>query len=146
MSADADSPPTSGIRVARPVIDELRRMTDPNVAAALRRYINSIPHSAGVPIDIPDPPPGTQYLAIVPEEQELPVIVYRPTLPDERGEWLITALLGRDTYEQQRQAEKRGLLQNDAVRAGIKAAAVAAVGAVIGILAARDLSNTTPNA
>lgn len=134
MSASADSPPASGIRVTRPVMDELWKIADPGEGAALRRYINSIPQAVGTPVDIPGAPPGTQYLAIVPEESELPVIVYRPALPDEQGEWLVTALLPRETYQQQKQAEKRGLLQNDTVRAGILAAALAAAGIAVGIL------------
>ncbi len=140
----ADSPRASGIRVTRPVIDELQKITDAGLAGTLRRYINSIPQLEGTPIDIPGAPAGTQYLALVPDEPELPVIVYRPTLPGEQGEWLVTALLDRDTYGQQKQAEKRGLLQNDAVRAGIQAAAMAAVGIAIGILVGRDATGSSP--
>ncbi|HVB45232.1 MAG TPA: hypothetical protein VNF47_21360 [Streptosporangiaceae bacterium] len=133
-----------GVRVTRAAMEELWKITNPAQGGTLRRLIVGIPQAEGIPVDISGAPPGTQYLAIVSDDPELPVIVYRPTLPDEEGEWLVTALLDRDTYQQQKQAEKRGLLQNDTVRAGIQAAAMAAAAIAIGMLIGRDISAGAP--
>jgi hypothetical protein len=121
MTAGSHDP--SGIRIAGPVLKELGAMRGAGHRAVLIRSIGSISQGAGEPVDIPGAPPGTSYLALVPAEPSLPVIIYRPMLPDEDGDWLVTALLDRDTYRQQREAEKRGILGDPAIRSSIQVAA-----------------------
>jgi hypothetical protein len=142
MTAPEASARSVRTRVARPVADEIEAM-DPPSRQALAQHVVDISDAVGEPIDIPGAPPGTSYLAFVPPEPNLPVIVYRPMRPDEDGDWLVTALLDRETYTQQRIAEVGGLLSNPAVRAGIQAAAITAAGIAIGMVAGRNATGNT---
>jgi hypothetical protein len=140
MSTPAASPPASGLRVTRAVAEQLGTYPE-EARATIRRYMNSInENTVGKPVDIPGAPRGTRYLALEPEESALPVIIYRPNLPSEGSGWLIAALLDRDTYAQQREAESRGLLSNPTVRAGIRAAAITAAGVAVALAARRAIA------
>ena len=119
------------IRVARTVLGEIKGLEPPE-ADAVKETIDSIGTAEGVPVDIPVAPPGTAYLALAPSDQAAPVVIYRPMLPDEGGDWLVTALMDRDDYEVQREAQRRGLLHDPAVRTAVTAAATAISDAVNG--------------
>ena len=113
----------SGVQVAQPVLRKLRSM-ERQVAAAVTRTILRIPQDTGKPIrlDVPDDPPGREYLALLPDLQEAPAVIYRRENPG----WLVTALMDRDKYRAYRQAEQKGLLDDPVVRFAATAALVAA--------------------
>ncbi len=119
------------IRVARTVLDEIKGLEPPE-ADAVRETIDSIRTTDGVPVDIPVAPPGTAYLALAPADPAAPVVIYRPMLPDEGGDWLVTALMDREDYGVQREAQRNGLLRDPAVRTAVTAAATAISDAVNG--------------
>jgi hypothetical protein len=124
MSTPPDGTPRLAVRVARTVIDEIGQLP-PKEAKAVQAAIRSIGSTAGQPIDIPGAPPGVTYLALAPDLRSAPIVIYRPLLPDEEGDWLVTALIDPDTYEHQREAERRGWLDDPLFRAAITGAAAA---------------------
>jgi hypothetical protein len=91
----AATPPGGDVRVTRIVLETVTGMGDTPARSALLRYISSIGETSGQPIDIPGAPTGTRYLAITLPEPSLPLIVYRPGLPEEGGGW------GRDSAARQ---------------------------------------------
>ena len=131
------------IRVARTVLDEIKGLEPPE-ADAVRETIDSIGATEGEPVDIPVAPPGTAYLALAPADQAAPVVIYRPMLPDENGDWLVTALMDRDDYEVQQEAQRHGLLRDPAVRTAVTAAATAISDAVNGRRRLRDRRTDPP--
>jgi hypothetical protein len=106
-----------GIRAARTVTSQISEL-DQDVAGAVRRAILSIGHAEGEPISIPTPGPprDMQYLSLVPDHLAAPVIIYRQARPGEKGKWLVTALISREAYQHQREAERAGILDDQFVR------------------------------
>jgi hypothetical protein len=102
------------------VSNELRTMrsADPRKASSVDAAIRSIPRSMGEPLRIPLPGTGARkYQAILPAESDAPAVVYRRLGPDEDvdGNWLVTALIDRNEYEEYRHAERRGIVDNPVV-------------------------------
>lgn len=125
MSAEAadtaTNGPASGVLVSQAVLNKMQDLPGA-VARAVAEAIVQIPVVAHVPIrlDVPGDPPGTQYFALSPRGTPRPVVIYRESLPDESGRWLVTALMDQDAYDKY----WRGL-SDDVVVRGI-ASAVAA--------------------
>jgi len=126
-SADADPPegPNSGlshIRVTKAVNAALRelRASAPQTAQVIDAAIKSIPDTRGEPVRVVglEPQQERKYLAAVPPGYDAPVVIYRPLEPGEgpQGDWLVTALVNRDEYEEYRRAEMRGILDDPTVR------------------------------
>jgi hypothetical protein len=96
------------------------RATDPRMAKMVDVAIRSIPSERGEPvrIDVPGLPPDREYRAIVPDTRSAPVVIYRRLRPDDSvdGDWLVTTLIDRDEYEEYLRAERRGIVDNPAVR------------------------------
>jgi hypothetical protein len=108
--------------VTRAVNSELRelRVAEPRKAQAVEDLIKSIPHTRSEPvrIDVPGAPHGREYLAALPYDRDAPVVIYRHLQPDESpdGDWLVTALVDRDEYNEYQRAAMQGILDNPAVR------------------------------
>jgi hypothetical protein len=118
------------VRVAEPVITEMRAMPREQAAAAARA-IQRIGSDAGVALRIPPPGiPDGHYLAIVPDDPEAPVVIYRELTQAEGGGYLVTALADRDTYDAYEHAEQNGHLDSPLWKTLAAVAVAAAVGAV----------------
>ena len=104
MSAEARGTPD--VRLTNAVADAIKGM-EPDEADAVVRVIERLDSAEGDPADLPGAPPGTQYLAITPENPKAPVVIYRPMLRNEDGDWLVTSLIPRDKYYAWRGAADR---------------------------------------
>ena len=119
---ESSSAVRTDLQVTRAVNSALRelRAASPQKARAVQELIEKIPHipSEPVRIEVPGAPKNREYLAAFPYERDAPVVIYRHLQPDDRaeGDWLVTALIDRDEYEEYRHAEMRGILDNPAVR------------------------------
>jgi hypothetical protein len=113
-----DLPVASDVLVAQAVLDRLEKLADanPEQAAAVAEAILTVGEAKAVPIriDLPNGPPGAKYMVLAPSDPDAPVIIYRPRIPAVDGGpgWLVTALLPRDEYQQYREAERTGLLDD----------------------------------
>jgi hypothetical protein len=127
-AAAVPPPSTPALRVARAVLEAIGQLP-PEAAAAVDRVIRSIGTAPAQPIalDVPDAPSGAQFFAIAPpDDATAPVVVYRHLQPGEGEGWRVTTLMARDAYEQVREAERRGLLNDrDAREAVARATGVA---------------------
>lgn len=126
--AAAVAPHEDDIRVAQTVLKDLDGY-EPAAAASVRQAIQTIGQVSGEPIriDIPDSPPDRQYFALLPADENAPVVIYRSLRPDEPG-WLVTTLLSREAYRQHKQAEQRA----EFFKAAVVTGAAVAIGAIIG--------------
>jgi hypothetical protein len=52
------------------------------------------------------------YFAVTTPEFSAPVIIYRNLGPDEDGEYLVTALVGRDIFNEYARVKESGLLES----------------------------------
>jgi hypothetical protein len=86
------------VRLTTAVNDEIRDMTGAE-ADAVWAAIERIGRAEGEPVDLPGAPPGTQYLALTPSGGKGPVVIYRPMLPGEDGDWLVASLIAREQYD-----------------------------------------------
>jgi hypothetical protein len=122
------------VRMTPAAIEALRAL-DRGQAESVARAIAAIGHVEGSPV--PEASNGKHYLALVPDDDKAPVVMYRRA---NRGTYLVTALVDRDTYQAYEIAEDRGFLDSSAVRAtaGAVAAAAAALGIVLGARASRS--------
>jgi hypothetical protein len=96
------------------------------------RAILRIRGDGGEPISlaVPGDPPGTQYQALVPDSEKAPVIIYRRSLPGEKGRWLVTALMDQDAYREY----SHGLAKNAVVQGVATIVAAATVTATAKVL------------
>jgi hypothetical protein len=68
----------------------------PGHATAVARRIDHLADQPGVPLNAELPgPPGSSYLAAVPDDDDAPVVIYRSTAAGEEGDFLVTALVDR---------------------------------------------------
>lgn len=140
-TADIPTPETAtDVLVARTVIDQMHELP-PSQAATVARAIQAIGQVQGEPISInlTDLPPDTKHYALTPDDDQAPIIIYRSIPPGERhAKWRVTTLMNRDDYNEYRQAERRGLLDDPVVKALIKAGiAVGVALAINGIAGGR---------
>jgi hypothetical protein len=119
-SAAAQAP---DVRMTKAVADELRQLPRQQ-RTAVTSTIGRVGLDRGEPVDVPAPP-GTEYLALTPTDRKAPIVVYRPMLPGEDGDWLVTSLVARAQYDTWRKALV------DAVPGVAEAATGALFGAVL---------------
>lgn len=83
------------VMVSQVVLDKMRRELPPAQASAAARAIRAIPDPASIPIhlDVPSDPPGTRYWAVAPADNRVPAMVYRRTIGEEPGDYLVVSLL-----------------------------------------------------
>lgn len=106
------------VLVAQDVLDEMRQM-NPAIAADVARAIQSVGRIQGEPIQlaVAGAPSGVRHYAKVPEgSSEAPVVIYRTMAPGEGGQWRVTSLMERATYDAYRKAERSGLLDDETVK------------------------------
>jgi hypothetical protein len=96
-------------------------------AEAVARAIATIGRAKGRPVVTGDN--GRQYLAMVPDDDQAPVVMYRET---DNGKYLVTTLIDRGTYKTYEIAERPGFLNSTAFRATVSAAAATALGIILG--------------
>ncbi len=91
--------PQDEVLVSPDVIAKMRTLPR-TVAAAVADTILRIPSSSGHPFrfEVPGDPPDTKYQALAPKMEQAPAVIYRATMGDEHGRWLVTALLDRAAY------------------------------------------------
>ncbi len=116
------------VRLTVAVADEINGLPKAQ-ADAVRDTIKRIGQDVGEPVDLPDAPPGTEYLALTPVNREAPVVIYRPMLPKEDGDWLVTSLIAPDQYKAW-QRIVRAALENPALTATAATAAWALIRAL----------------
>jgi hypothetical protein len=120
----ADSGDKPDVRITNAVADELEKLPHTQ-AHSVQQVIDTIGETDGEPFDLPGAPPGTQYLARVPAARGAPAVIYRPMLPAEDGDWLVTSLAPRGQYN----AWRKALVDALPTAGGVAVGAV--VGAVI---------------
>jgi hypothetical protein len=114
-------------------IDALHGLARPQ-AESVARAIAAIGQVPGKPVAAPEGN-GRQYLALVPDDDSAPVVMYRES---DDGGYLVTALVDRDTYQTYEIAENgHSFLQSTTFKAAVGAVAAAVVGAILGAHAGR---------
>jgi hypothetical protein len=120
-------------------IDALHKLARPQ-AESVARAIAAIGQVPGKPVVAPNGNGnGRQYLAIVPDDDTAPVVMYREA---EDNGYLVTALVDRETYQTYEIAEQPGFLRSTTFRTAVGAVA-AAIGIIIGSRAGRSSSSLT---
>jgi hypothetical protein len=95
------------ILVTQTARKQLAALSDAD-ARAVDEALQIIDKVTGEPIDLPNAPGRTSYLALSTLRQDSragPVIIYRPGLSTEGADWVITYLLSREQYKEVRRAE-----------------------------------------
>lgn len=136
-----DSGP-SNVRMTPAAIDALHKLARPQ-AESVARAIAAIGQVPGKPVEAPNGNGngnGRQYLAIVPDEDMTPVVMYRES---EDNGYLVTALVDRDTYQTYEITEQPGFLRSSTFRTAVGAVAAAAIGIILGSRAGRSSSSLT---
>ena len=123
------------VRMTPTAIDALRGLARPQ-AESVARAIAAIGQAEGKPVAIPQDAlqengngNGRQYLAMVPDDDRAPVVMYRET---DDGGYLVTALVDGATYKTYEIAEQPGFLQSTTFKAAVGAVAAAALGILVG--------------
>jgi hypothetical protein len=80
----------------------------PGQVAAVARRIDQLADKPGLPLSIDSPgPPGSRYLAAIPDHDRAPVVIYRATSAGEQGDFLVAALIDRLTYTEYQSATRQ---------------------------------------
>ena len=124
----------SNVRMTPAAIDALHELARPQ-AESVARAIAAIGQTPGKPVASPEGN-GRQYLAMVPDDDAAPVVMYRES---DDGGFLVTALVDRDTYKTYEIAENgHGFVQSNTFKAAVSAVAAAVVGVILGSRAGRS--------
>jgi hypothetical protein len=123
----------ANVRMTPTAIDALHELARPQ-AESVARAIAAIGQAEGKPVAAPkdtqqDNGNGRQYLAMVPDDDQAPVVMYREA---DDGGYLVTALVDRDTYKTYEIAEQPGFLQSTTFKAAVGAVAAAVLGIILG--------------
>lgn len=121
----------SNVRMTPAAIDALRELARPQ-AESVARAIAAIGQAPGRPVEGPDGN-GRQYLAMVPDDDNAPVVMYRAA--DDNG-YLVTALVDRATYKTYEIAENG----HTTFKATLSGIAAAVAGVILGSRAGRSPS------
>ncbi len=126
----------SSVRMTPAAIDALRELARPH-AESVARAIAAIGQAPGKPVAAPEGN-GRQYLAMVPDDDSAPVVMYRES---DDGGYLVTALVDRATYKTYEIAENgHSFLQSTPFKAAVGAVAAAVVGVILGSRTGKSLS------
>ncbi len=117
----------SNVRMTPAAIDALHELARPQ-AESVAHAIAAIGQAPGKPVAAPEGN-GRQYLAMVPDEDTAPVVMYRES---DDGGYLVTALVDRATYKTYEIAENGHGLQSMSFKAAVGAVAAAVVGVILG--------------
>lgn len=119
----------SNVRMTPAAIDALHELARPQ-AESVARAIAVIGQAPGRPVAAPEGN-GRQYLAMVPDDAEAPVVMYRAA---HDGGYLVTALVNRDTYKTYEIAENG----HATFKATVGAIAAAVAGVILGSRSGRS--------
>jgi len=130
------------VLVAQTVLDRMDQL-DPVRQDAVARAIQAVGQAPAAPIriDVPDGPPGAEYMALAPSDPDAPLVIYRKLHEGQSNPgfaYLVTALLDADKYQQYKQVEAARLLDDPAFKALVQGLAVGG----LAYLVARWLSNS----
>ena len=129
----------SNVRMTPAAIGALRELARPQ-AESVARAIAAIGQTPGNPVVAPNGNGnGKQYLALVPDDDKAPVVMYRQS--DDNG-YLVTALVDRDTYQTYEIAEQPSFLSSRTFKTAVSAVAAAAIGIILGSRAGRSSALT----
>jgi len=129
-----DSGP-SNVRMTPAAIAALHTLARPQ-AESVARAIASIGQVPGNPVESPNGNGnGKQYLALVPDDDMAPVVMYRES---EDNGYLVTALVDRETYQTYEITEQPSFLRSTTFRTAVGAVAAAAIGIILGSRAGRS--------
>lgn len=124
----------SNVRMTPAAVGALRKLARPQ-AESVARAIATIGQARGKPVEAPNGNGnGRQYLAIVPDDDEAPVVMYRNS--EDKG-FLVTALVDRDTYQTYEISEQPSFLRSTTFKTAVSAVAAAAIGIILGARAGR---------
>jgi hypothetical protein len=129
MGAATEAEVAPDVRLTKAVADELEGMPKAQ-ADAVRVVLDRVGRVEGEPVDLPGAAPGTQYLALTPPGRKAPAVIYRPMLPEEDGDWLVTSLIPREQWNAW-SAILQTALSNPAVTAAVAGAATAFIRAMV---------------
>jgi hypothetical protein len=125
----------ANVRMTPTAIDALRELARPQ-AESVARAIAAIGQTEGRPVTIPPDAQqengngnGRQYLAMVPDDDHAPVVMYRDA---DDGGYLVTALVDRGTYKTYEIADQPGFLQSATFKTAVATAAATALGILLG--------------
>ena len=124
----------SNVRMTLAAIDALHELARPE-AESVARAIAAIGQTPGRPVVAPNGNGNGKYLAMVPDDDKAPVVMYRPS---EDNGYLVTTLVDRDTYQTYEIAEQPSFLQSTSFKAAVGAVAAAAIGIILGSRAGRS--------
>jgi hypothetical protein len=124
--AAASSRPV-GVRLAKAAVDALRALPL-DQQAAVARAIRSIGTAIGVPLK-PTGDDGKQYLVMVPDHDQAPVIIYRQL---DEGGYLVTGLSDRDTFDTYERADQPSLFDSPLWKALLSGAAGVVLALILG--------------
>ena len=125
----------SNVRMTPAAIGALRGLVRPQ-AESVARAIAAIGQVPGNPVEAPSGNGnGRQYLAVVPDDDKAPVVMYR--LAEDNG-YLVTALVDRDTYQTYEISEQPSFLRSTTFKTAVGAVAAAAIGIILGSRAGRS--------
>ena len=100
------------MRLSEVVVDALSHLSERSMSA-VAQAIRRIGDENGVILRITTPSaPGIPYLAMVPANADAPVVIYRELQPYEEGEYLVTAIVNRKTFDEYEYAEQQGLFDS----------------------------------
>jgi hypothetical protein len=92
----------------------------PRQAVAVAAAIDGIPSKPGRRFRIPDALTAQPFLAIEPEGRETPVVIYRHAIGEEKGKWLVVALMDRSDYRATLRAEEELVTYPPSVQALVR--------------------------
>jgi hypothetical protein len=123
----------SNVRMTPAAIGALRELARPQ-AESVARAIAAIGEVPGKLVEAPNGN-GRQYLAMVPDDDKAPVVMYRNS---EDNGYLVTTLVDRDTYQTYEISEQPSFLRSNTFKTAVSAVAAAAIGIILGSRAGRS--------
>jgi hypothetical protein len=129
----------ANVRMTPTAIGALRGLARPQAESVARAIGQAEGRPVAIPQDAPQENGGNgngvgngnsrQYLAMVPDDDHAPVVMYRQA---DDGGYLVTALVDRATYKTYAIAEQPGFLQSTTFKATVGAIAATALGILLG--------------
>lgn len=119
--------PPARVRLTGRVVDALKALP-PRQAESVARAIGRIGKEDGEPFEPPDVGVGERYMAMIPDDDAAPVVLYRET---DSG-YLVTGLSKREAYNTYTRADEPAFFDTPTGKAILLAAAAVAFGILVG--------------
>jgi len=107
-------------------VDALKALP-PRLAESVARAIERIGKQVGEPFEPPDGPAGVRYMAMIPDDDTAPVVVYKET---DNG-YLVTGLSKREAYNTYTRADQPAFFDTSTGKAILPAAAAVGLGVLV---------------